>query len=107
MTVKIEDEFYTVRFDEESNLPPVPLKRGEVLSEHLDIENSPLLFGCRTGICGTCLCEVKSVGRGSLEPPSSDEKEVLALFCPDNSSARLACQIRITGDLSIRTLEMG
>ncbi|MBC6436085.1 2Fe-2S iron-sulfur cluster binding domain-containing protein, partial [Nostoc sp. HG1] len=37
------------------------------LSEHLTIQNSPVLFGCRTGICGTCLVEVN----GTIPSPNA------------------------------------
>src|SRR5215470_10340556 len=83
---------------------PVSLERGSILSEHLDIANSPLLFGCRTGICGTCLIEVEAEENGQLTPPSADEKELLELIAPDNPHARLACQIELCADLRIRYL---
>lgn len=76
---------------------PVCLPKGSNLSEHLTVENSPVLFGCRTGICATCLVEVS----GSLPPPSEDEREVLEIVAPDNPKARLACQIDLTGPISI------
>ena len=40
----------------DSDHEPLELARGESLAIELDIENSPVLFGCRTGICGTCAC---------------------------------------------------
>jgi ferredoxin len=82
----------------------VSLARGSILSEHLDIANSPLLFGCRTGICGTCLIEVEAEENGELTPPSADEKELLDLIAPDNSHARLACQIELCADIRIKYL---
>ena len=38
---------------------PVSLPAGAKLSEELTIINSPVLFGCRTGICGTCLVQIE------------------------------------------------
>lgn len=78
------------------------LPRGAVLSEELDIVNSPLLFGCRTGICGTCLVEVEAEENGALAGPSADETELLSLVAPDNPRARLACQIEVAADLCLR-----
>ena len=75
------------------------------LSRVLDVNNSPLLFGCRTGICGTCLVEVTAEEQGAYLPPSEDEKEVLALLADENPKARLACQLRVTGGVSIKRLE--
>ncbi len=80
----------------------ITLPRGAVLSEELDIVSSPLLFGCRTGICGTCLVEVEAEERGALAPPAPEEAELLALLAPDNARARLACQIEVTADLCLR-----
>jgi ferredoxin len=84
--------------------PRARLPRGTNLSEALTIENSPLLFGCRTGICGTCLSRVE-VRRGELAPPTADEKDVLTLLCPNEPKARLACQIRLSADLSIEPIK--
>ena len=53
---------------------PVELADGATLSEHLDVENSPLLFGCRTGH----LRHVpRRVSRATLPPPSDEEQELL------------------------------
>jgi ferredoxin len=83
---------------------PVDLERGSILSETLNVSNSPLLFGCRTGICGTCLIEVEAQENGVLNSPSTDEKELLELIAPDNPRARLACQIELCADIRIRYL---
>ena len=76
------------------------IKEDEQLSEVLDATNSPVLFGCRTGICGTCVIEVE----GDLPPPEDEEKELLELYAPDNPKARLACQIELTGPIRVRPL---
>lgn len=80
--------------------PPVLLTEGDRLCERLTILNSPLLFGCRMGICGTCVIRV-DVLRGAIEPPSDDERETLELVSPGDPRARLACQLRATADLRI------
>lgn len=79
---------------------PVSIDRGEMLSEVLDATNSPLLFGCRTGICGTCVIEVE----GELPEADDDEKELLEIYAPDNPKARLACQIELNSNLRVRPL---
>ena len=71
------------------------------MSEHLTIENSPVLFGCRTGICGTCLVEVEEERNGQLLAPAADESELLEIIAPDLSRARLACQIELRADIKI------
>jgi ferredoxin len=82
----------------ESTYQPISLERHEKLSEHLTIQNSPVLFGCRTGICGTCLVVVE----GDISPASEEEKEILEIFAPGNQRARLACQIDLTNDIELK-----
>lgn len=99
-----ESSYHWVRFCS-SKHPAVRLERGAALSEHLNVVNSPLLFGCRTGICGTCLSEVVSVENGALTPATPDEQELLDLIAPGAPRARLACQLELLADLTIRRLE--
>ncbi len=96
-------ERYTVSFSLAQHAP-IALPAGARLSEHLTVANSPVLFGCRTGICGTCLIEVLREANGSLTPPDEDERELLDIVAPENPRARLACQIALRADLQIRYL---
>jgi ferredoxin len=96
-----EQSLHLVSFSPASHCP-ISLARGAILSEHLNVANSPLLFGCRTGICGTCLIEVEAQENGEIACPSTDEKELLELIAPDNPRARLACQIELLADIRIR-----
>ncbi|MBD1919989.1 (2Fe-2S)-binding protein [Microcoleus sp. FACHB-831] len=73
------------------------LEKHSNLSEYLTVQNSPVLFGCRTGICGTCLVVID----GDIPPPSEEEKELLETLAPENSRARLACQLDLTSDIKI------
>ena len=75
----------------------IVLEEHSPLSEHLTVQNSPVLFGCRTGICGTCLVVIK----GDIPPASEEEKELLEVIAPNNESARLACQVDLTNDIEI------
>ena len=80
------------------------LEEGSELSKVLDAKNSPLLFGCRTGICGTCLVEVLEGDEKSRES-SGDEKELLEILCDDQSkSYRLACQMTCNQNLKLKVL---
>jgi ferredoxin len=83
----------------------VELPHGAILSEWLTAMNSPALFGCRTGICGTCLIEVEEVGASGLPPPASAEIEALDIYAPGNPKARLACQIRLTADIRLTKID--
>ena len=80
---------------------PIELENNQNLAEHLTVENSPILFGCRTGICGTCIVAVE----GDIPPPSSEEKELLEVLAPENPKARLACQIQLTNDIQIAIIK--
>ncbi|MBE8996754.1 (2Fe-2S)-binding protein [Nostoc sp. LEGE 12447] len=77
---------------------PLTLQPHKNLSEHLTIQNSPVLFGCRTGICGTCLIEVI----GDIPPAQSDEQETLETLAANIPNVRLACQVELTGNVQVR-----
>ncbi|MEH2230571.1 MAG: 2Fe-2S iron-sulfur cluster-binding protein [Nostoc sp.] len=93
-------EFCKISFPE-SDFLPISLECHQSLSEHLTIQNSPVLFGCRTGICGTCLVEVI----GDISPPQSEEQEMLETLAPNYPHARLACQLDVKGNVEIRRLK--
>lgn len=90
---------------EDSDKQPVELQEGDNLSEKLTIHNSPILFGCRIGICGTCAVEVVD-SDGPLHPRTHDENEFLGTMAPGRDNVRLACQIDINTNLKIRKTEI-
>lgn len=96
----MSEKTYLVSFSPATHAA-VKLVAGSNLSEHLTISNSPVLFGCRTAICGTCLSEIVKQENGELLPPSKDEMELLEIIAPDNPSARLACQINLSADITL------
>lgn len=81
---------------------PVDLSEGAELARSLSVNNSPLLFGCRSGLCGTCLVAVEA--DEALPPPDDAEAEALAIYAPGNPQARLACQVVLSTGLRIRKL---
>ena len=78
------------------------VKSDSHLSDSLDVTNSPILFGCRTGICGTCIVKVHE-GMDCLNPKTEDESEVLELYTSEENT-RLACMLRPTGDIKLEYL---
>ena len=94
-------EEFSIHFPMAEACRDVKLPASCNLSEYLDIGDSPILFGCRTGICGTCVCRVRVHGGGEIAPPSKGERELLALLVPRIPDARLACQIDLTAEISI------
>jgi ferredoxin len=95
-----EGRYVEVRFDG-AVYTALRLPCGSRLLEHLTIENSPVLFGCRAGMCGTCLIRVEPTGDGVLDPPDGAEAELLDLIAPGESHARLACQVVLTADVRV------
>lgn len=91
---------YTIEFPN-TDCSSISLDGSHPLSIALNLQNSPILFGCRTGICGTCLV----VATGNMLPPTEDEQEVLSILAPNHPSARLACQLIPTGDLALTPLK--
>jgi len=73
----------------------IDVLEGDLLSESLDVTNSPILFGCRTGICATCLVRVVS-GSEYLPDVDEDEEEVLEVYA-EAENCRLACQLSLSG----------
>ena len=84
--------------------PPLDLDEGVPLSVALTSSNSPILFGCRDAICGTCLSTVEAAP-GALPPQRDEEKELLDILCPNEPKARLACQLKSCADMAIEPLK--
>ncbi len=70
------------------------------LSKELDANNSPILYGCRTGICGTCLVLVEE-GMENCSELGPDEKDFLEIVS-DDSRARLTCQLKCKGPVKLK-----
>ncbi|MCQ4165562.1 2Fe-2S iron-sulfur cluster binding domain-containing protein [Tahibacter harae] len=95
----------TVRIEfPDTAFPPQEIPLRGCLPLHLSVQNSPLLFGCRSGLCGTCLIEVEAAA-DAVEPPADDEREALEIYAPGNPRARLACQLVPLGALRVRKIE--
>lgn len=89
-----------VRFDHAA-FAPLHLPRDGRLLDHLTMENSPVLFGCRAGMCGTCLVRVEEIGDERLDPPAAAEVELLQIIAPGEPRARLACQVVLTAGVRV------
>ncbi len=83
-----------------SRFESIEIPIGHPLSEVLTVQNSPVLFGCRTGICGTCVIGVT----GNVEDAAQDELEILELYAAGNPKARLACQLQVRGDVVMTSI---
>jgi ferredoxin len=86
----------------DSSFDSITIPAGQPLAEILTVQNSPVLFGCRTGICGTCVIGVT----GNVEDASQDELEILELYAAGNPLVRLACQLQVRGDVVMTSIEL-
>lgn len=76
------------------------IEEDVALSKQLDSSNSPILFGCRTGICGTCLLNVEE-GEENCNEKTEDEEEFLEIVT-DDKSARLGCLVKCHGNIKVK-----
>lgn len=80
------------------------IPEGEELSTAINSSNSSLLFGCRTGICGTCLVHIEEHD-GKLSEKNSDEAELLEIIAEGNPKARLACKLKATCNMTLKQVD--
>lgn len=72
---------------------------GTSLQEIAEAAGADLTFGCRTGSCGTCRVRVAE-GLAHCSTPGAEERAfLLELGAPPDE--RLACQVRVNGDVDI------
>ncbi len=77
----------------------VQAPEGTALQEIAEAAGADLTFGCRTGSCGTCRVRITH-GLAHCSEPNAEEREFLgALKVPPDQ--RLACQVRVHGDVEI------
>lgn len=86
-----------IEFEPDELAVDVPV--GTPLVKVAEENDTFLEFGCRNGMCGTCLITITSGGK-YLPPPSEEEKITLEDVGAEPGQ-RLACQIKITHDLKI------
>jgi ferredoxin len=89
----------------ESQFPDIEILEGSAFSETLNAQNSPILFGCRIGICGTCAIEVVE-HEEPLPARTPEEEEYLAIFAPDRKNCRLACQMKASTHIKLKKTEL-
>ncbi len=86
----------------QSDYPPIEAEKDSLLVDILNTENSTILFGCRTGLCGTCLIELINSDSDNLSTKTDEEKDFLEEMYPENKNFRLACQVSLKGDIKIK-----
>ena len=71
----------------------------ELLIDCDDIFDTPIIFGCRSGVCATCIVRILE-GEENLPPKSDEEIDILSTF-KGKEDCRLACQLHLTGDVKM------
>lgn len=79
----------------------VEVEKGSGLQDIVDKVKATLPFGCRMGSCGTCRCLIEE-GMENLNPMTEAESELFETFTSVGLNERLACQLKILGDVKIR-----
>ena len=69
-----------------------------------DAKNSPILFGCRTGICGTCAVVVEN--EEEVDSQSEAEKEFFHSIEEHNPKCRLACQMKSNFNYKLKKIKV-
>lgn len=93
-------EFARVHFTLDDLLVQAP--EGTPLQEIADHAGADITFGCRSGSCGTCRVRVLK-GLDNCSALEAEERDFLkSIEAPPDH--RLACQIRVMGDLEIEYL---
>jgi len=64
---------------------------------------APHDFGCTQGSCGACV-SVLEQGATNVNPVTPDEQETIDM-CTTVKGARLCCQLKVLGDITVRQLE--
>jgi ferredoxin len=89
-----------VRFLPEDLLVEAPA--GTPLQAIADASGADITFGCRSGSCGTCRVRILA-GLEHCSAPEPEERDfLLGLGAPDDH--RLACQVRVQGDVDVEYL---
>ncbi len=79
----------------------IEVKPGAALVDVADEHDTELDFGCRDGMCGTCIMTPVR-GAEHLSPASDEERDTLSNFDAEPGQ-RLACQVKILGDVEIES----
>ena len=90
----------TVTFKSDNKTAQV--NNGDKLIDVAQQQSASIPFGCKNGICGTCIVKVTK-GIENISPMEEKEKNTLAMFGA-GAQNRLACQCKVQGDVEIEDL---
>ena len=80
-------------------------EKGSALVDKLDATNSPILFGCRTGIC--CTCAIRVHNPENCRPQTQVERVFFeSVGLEQETDLRLSCQLSAEHDLSVEKVRV-
>lgn len=62
---------------------------------------TPIPFGCTVGSCGTCATIIEA-GAENVSEIDDEERETVEMVT-DVEGARLSCQFKVNGDITVRS----
>ncbi|MEZ9423324.1 2Fe-2S iron-sulfur cluster binding domain-containing protein [Vibrio lentus] len=74
------------------------------LTDVEEFSSESLKFGCRKGACGICLVKI-STSKENISAPTTREKSLLLRMGRVEEDLRLACQVKVFGDIAIEYVE--
>ena len=72
----------------------VDVPAGKSIKDVCDENACSIPFGCRNGVCGTCLSTITK-GKENLKPAEENEKMTLEGFGANPPEKRLLCQCKM------------
>jgi ferredoxin len=81
----------------------VEVEAGAHLSEVCEANDAPIPFSCTVGACGTCVCAIEE-GAENVNA-MDDAEEATVTMTTDEDGARLACQLVVQGDVTVRAID--
>ena len=75
---------------------------GAALLDACEESDAPVPFACTAGACGTCLIQLEA-GADQVSPMDADEERTVR-SSTELEGARLACQLTVLGDITIKAI---
>ncbi len=81
----------------------IEVEAGSSLHDACEAAGAPIPFSCTVGVCGTCLVAVEA-GADNVNPCDDDEESTISMTT-DQEGLRLACQLRVNGNITVRSVD--
>lgn len=81
----------------------IEVEAGSSLHDACEANDAPIPFSCTVGACGTCVCSIEA-GADNVNAIDDDEEGTVSRTT-DEDGARLACQLTVNGDITVRAID--